>query len=178
MTNENGIPLAYFITFRTYASWLHGDDRTSVDRTNNRFNTPKIAPNPCLHRSMYDAQKQETVTLNKRHGDIILDAAAHVCDKNNWKIHALHVRTNHVHATITSERTPEHVMQQLKAHATRFLRIHKEFSKDKKIWSRHGSTEYLWLPKDLYFSSEYTIEKQGRKMAYYFDEQPYIDAVI
>jgi len=32
-------PLGYLITFRTHASWLHRDGRSSVDREHNIFGT-------------------------------------------------------------------------------------------------------------------------------------------
>jgi hypothetical protein len=35
--NDSDTPLAYFITFRAYGTWLHGDKRGSVDRHNNRY---------------------------------------------------------------------------------------------------------------------------------------------
>jgi hypothetical protein len=34
------IPLAYFFTFRAYGTWLHGDERGSVDRFHNQYGTP------------------------------------------------------------------------------------------------------------------------------------------
>jgi hypothetical protein len=34
---ESGFPLAYLITIRTYGTWLHGDEKGSVDR--HGFNT-------------------------------------------------------------------------------------------------------------------------------------------
>jgi hypothetical protein len=33
-------PLAYLITFPTYGTWLHGDERGSVDRDHNLPGTP------------------------------------------------------------------------------------------------------------------------------------------
>ena len=39
------IPLAYFITFRCYGTWLHGDSRSSVDRFNRRFKEAFCPPN-------------------------------------------------------------------------------------------------------------------------------------
>jgi hypothetical protein len=30
--DDNEFPLAYFISFRTYGTWLHGDERGSVNR--------------------------------------------------------------------------------------------------------------------------------------------------
>ena len=32
--------LAYFSTFRTYGTWLHGDDRGSTDRSHSDWDTP------------------------------------------------------------------------------------------------------------------------------------------
>src|SRR3989338_896274 len=166
-------PCAYFMTLRTYGTWLHGDDRTSVDRVRNIVNTSRIQPDKKLHHAMQTLQKQESIILNRQQGDIVLDGMTHACNKYNWRLYALHIRSNHAHVTVKSERTPEHVMTQLKAHATRFLRKQNEFPQEQKIWSRHGSTKYLWQPESLYFANEYTIERQGQKMAYIFDDITY-----
>ena len=163
-------PLADLITFRTYGSWLHGDHRTSVDRYRNQYGTPKIPPNTSFETKMHNTQKQQTIILTKKHGDIILDAAIYACTKYNWDLFTIHVRTNHVHVTINSNRTPEHMVNQIKAYATRFLREKKAFSKDSKIWSRGCSVKYLWTPESLYFASEYTVERQGLKMAYLYGD--------
>ena len=37
MWNDTDTPLAYFISFRTYGTWLHGDERGSIDRFHNRY---------------------------------------------------------------------------------------------------------------------------------------------
>ena len=39
-------PLGYLITFRCYGTWLHGDERGSVDRFHNWYGTPTFSPNP------------------------------------------------------------------------------------------------------------------------------------
>ena len=44
-TNNQRIPLAYLITFRSYGTWLHGDERGSVDRFHNVYGTPRLPPN-------------------------------------------------------------------------------------------------------------------------------------
>ncbi|MGH9840991.1 MAG: hypothetical protein ACREEM_19730 [Blastocatellia bacterium] len=38
--SDSRIPLAYLITFRCYGTWLHGDERGSVDRDHNIYRTP------------------------------------------------------------------------------------------------------------------------------------------
>jgi hypothetical protein len=42
MWNDTDTPLAYFISFRAYGTWLHGDKRGSIDRFNNRYRAPYI----------------------------------------------------------------------------------------------------------------------------------------
>ncbi len=37
MWNDTDIPLAYLITFRSYGTWLHGDERGSVNRFRNQY---------------------------------------------------------------------------------------------------------------------------------------------
>jgi hypothetical protein len=53
MLPETAIPLAYFITFTCYGTWLHGEKPTSVDRFNNMpktdflsFNSKPYIPRP------------------------------------------------------------------------------------------------------------------------------------
>lgn len=41
-------PLAYFISFRTYGSWLRGDERGWQDRRNNKYGTPFGQPDEGL----------------------------------------------------------------------------------------------------------------------------------
>ncbi len=52
MWNDTDIPLAYLITFRSYGSWLHGDERGLIDRFHNRYESPYIEPNQrCYHHN-------------------------------------------------------------------------------------------------------------------------------
>ncbi|HLB56824.1 MAG TPA: transposase [Coxiellaceae bacterium] len=169
MKTEDKIPLAYFITFRTYATWLHGDERSSVSRTRNKVGTPKIHPNKNLETQMQALQKDECVILSREHGDVIREATVNLCNKNNWRLYAMHIRSNHVHLTIKADDEPEKMMTKIKSNATFALRKKCGFAVDQKIWSRHGSTKYIWTPESLYYTSDYTTECQGQKMAYYFN---------
>jgi hypothetical protein len=40
MWNDTDLPLGYLITFRCYGTWLHGDERGSIDRFHNRYSPP------------------------------------------------------------------------------------------------------------------------------------------
>ena len=42
---DRSVAKGYLITFRCYGTWLHGEERGSVDRRwYNRYGTPKIKP--------------------------------------------------------------------------------------------------------------------------------------
>src|SRR5438128_8969231 len=42
MWNNTDTPIAYLITFRAYGTWLHGDERGSVDRFHNVYGKPML----------------------------------------------------------------------------------------------------------------------------------------
>jgi hypothetical protein len=48
MWNDTDAPLAYFISFLTYGTWLHEDKRASIDRFHNRYLAPYVPPNEKL----------------------------------------------------------------------------------------------------------------------------------
>jgi hypothetical protein len=58
----NDYPLAYFITFRTHGTWLHGDQRGSVDRHGrNVYGTDRIKLDPVFSVTMDRTMETEPV---------------------------------------------------------------------------------------------------------------------
>ena len=64
MWNDTDVPLAYLITFRCYGTWLHGDERGSIDRFHNRYKSPYIDPNATWHRHNAQVLHGQPVTLD------------------------------------------------------------------------------------------------------------------
>jgi REP element-mobilizing transposase RayT len=104
---------------------------------------------------------------------ITLEALKSVAIYRAWTIHALHLRTTHVHAVISGETAPERILSDFKAYATRALR--RAFSQipRRRYWTDHGSTRYLWNEANLKAAIEYVLSGQGQKMACYPDAQSY-----
>jgi alanyl-tRNA synthetase len=88
-----------------------------------------------------------------------------VANHRGWEIHALHVRTNHVHVVVTAQEAPERVMSDFKSYATRRLREGGLVGDDVHPWSRHGSTRYLWNERDIADACEYVDERQGAPLS-------------
>lgn len=164
---SNNSAYAYLITFRTYGTWLHGDDRTSVDPKNNIFGQERIPPHKIRQEKMEALQALETVILDEQQKEVVLKTILKVCEYCGWRLFAVHVRTNHVHLVIEGEHTPEFMMTKLKAYASRKLNELNPEDKRIKYWSRHGSTRYIFAPEWIFFAVQYVVEGQGEKMAWY-----------
>jgi len=154
-------PVAYLITFRTYGSWLHGDGRGSVDREHKAYGTPLLAPHHGRERSARDRCAQAAFALDTKQRRIVHRTLTEVCRHRGWSIHALNVRTNHVHVVVSAPEPPERVMGSLKSWTTRRLREANLIASDTGPWSRHGSTRYLWNPGEVEHACEYIVEGQG-----------------
>lgn len=153
-------PLGYFITFRTYGSWLHGDERGSVDRKHNQFGTPALPPQPALHDFEKAQLQQEAVKFDPAQRLVIERTLHEVAAHKRWTIHAVNVRTNHVHVVVTASTTPELVMNAFKSWSTRRLREAGLADADDRLWSRHGSTIYLFRPENMAEKIRYVNDGQ------------------
>ncbi len=120
--DDNEFPLAYFISFRTYGTWLHGDERGSVNRNQNKYGTPRMAPNSRLQQAERKLLKHPPVTLDGRQRPVVEKAVREVCELRGYTLVAINVRTNHVHTVVSAQMKPEPILQAFQAYATRKLR--------------------------------------------------------
>ena len=160
-------PLAYFITFTTYGSWLHGRAPGSVDRDHNVPETPFLPADSERERTNRAAMRQESYTLDEARRGVVLRTILEVAAHRKWTLWAVHVRTHHVHVVITADAKPEKVMADLKAWASRRLREAFQESSDRDRWTQHGSTRYLNDDASVTAAVKYTLEDQGAPMECY-----------
>jgi len=153
--------LAYFLTFHTYATWLHGRADGSVDRHHNTPGAPVLPPD--MKRELDEARrlKAKPVIFNAAQRGVVERTIREVCAHRGWTLHALNVRTNHVHVVVTAPVPPERVLTDFKAYTTRRLVEAGRWAKGEKVWSRHGSTRYLWTASAVAEKCQYVIEGQG-----------------
>ena len=130
-------PLAYFLTWHTYGSWLHGHEQGSVDDEHAVFGEPFArSDSERAQRRM----RQQPVALAEAARVAAQEAVVEVCRFRGWRLLALHIRTTHVHVVVHAVAPVEKVLVDFKDYATR--RLHEEgcYRKDAKIWVVHGST--------------------------------------
>ncbi len=154
----------YLITFTCYGTWLHGDSRGSVKQPKNLPGTPVLTGDEREERAGFDRLKQEPFELDETRRKIVAETIVEVCEHRGWKLHALNVRSNHLHAVISADVPPERAMNDIKSYATRRLREANLAEADRRVWTRHGSTRYLKEEAHFLAACRYVTDEQGEDL--------------
>ena len=158
---RHGSPLAYLITFRCYGTWLHGDERGSINRFNNQYNSPYIAANQNRQRYNAEKVKSEVAILDDAQRQCVENAVRETCDFRHWHLQAVNVRTNHAHVVAAGAVKPELMLNAFKANATRQLRENGFWQFKHSPWANKGSGRFLWNERSVERAIEYVVNGQG-----------------
>jgi len=94
----NDSTLAYYITFTTYGTWLHGDKRGSIIRENGVPLT--LGKHTGINKHEYQQLKDDPVTLDPVKRRIVLEIIIKHCKIRQWHLYAAHIRSNHIHLVV------------------------------------------------------------------------------
>lgn len=155
-------PLAYFLTWTTHGTWLHGDERGSVDKDHNTRGTSFVEPDSNLQSKARNRMGKHAVVLSPEMREIVEQAIRDHCEIRYWELHALNVRSNHVHVVVCCDEavSPEVAMTQFKAWATRRLRECGHAGQASKVWTEHGSTRWINHEDGLVNAIDYVMNHQ------------------
>jgi REP element-mobilizing transposase RayT len=165
MWNDTDTPLAYFISFRSYGTWLHGDKRGSIDRFHNRYRSPYLPRNDGRRDYNKNQLKTKQLILKAKHRKAIERAIRVTCSIRKWSLYALHVRSNHIHVVVAaSNKKPELVLGAFKANATRQLRENGLWPHPLTPWADGGSKRRLWNEQSVAKAIDYVLYGQGDEL--------------
>jgi REP element-mobilizing transposase RayT len=154
--------LAYFLTWTTYGTRLHGDARGTVDRAHNRVGTPFLEHNPRREAAATDRSRQSAFVLTTEARDIVNQAIRDHAAKRAWDILALNIRTNHVHVVVNcrGSHPPELAARQFKSWGTRRLIASGLATPQTRLWTDHASTRYIDSADSLMSAIDYVANRQ------------------
>ena len=161
MWNDTNEPIAYLITFRTYGTWLHGDERGSIDKYHNKFDGPRAVTSrerEDVHRGRL---KSPPFLLDARSRHVVKKSIQEVCSFRDWSLLALEVRPNHVHAVNAANAPSAKMLNDFKAYATRRLRENGCWTFAHSPWVDKGSRRMLWTPELVATAVDYVLNRQG-----------------
>ena len=115
-----------------------------------------LDPNPERHQRAVKGMIAPPVVFDDVRRQSVARAIEDHCRIRGWALHALAVRTNHVHAVISNAGVPpEGMMTELKTWATRRLRDAGLIPAGRKVWVHHGNTRYLWKAQSVEAATAY-----------------------
>jgi REP element-mobilizing transposase RayT len=154
-------PIAFFITWTTYGTWLPGDERGWKKR-GLWVDQP---PDPSMEERARERMTDDLVVLTPKQRKIVDAVLVEHCRIRNWTLHARNVRTNHVHVVVTAPRDPKTVREQLKAWASR--RLSEDLglrgageNGQKRWWTEKGDIEEVYTEEYLVEVIRYVLEMQ------------------
>ncbi len=155
-------PLAFFLTWTTYGSWLPGDDRGWVEKPG----VFRLAEMERLVTALL-RMTEDSLVLDHKQRSIVEATIRRHCEIRHWELHAVSCRTNHVHVVVTANRDPEIVMDQFKAWCTRHLK--EDFRNRLQVageamrenwWTQRGSKRVINDEDSLEAAIRYVLEGQ------------------
>jgi len=159
--NYTDEPIAYLITFRTYGTWLSGDERGSIDRYHNKFGGPTAVDSKKREAIHAGRLKSPPFLLNARSRGLVESAIEEVCEYRNWPLFALNVRTNHAHVVVSASSPSGKMLNDFKAYSTRKLREAGEWTYEHSPWVDKGSRRFLWADTHVLAAVHYVVDEQG-----------------
>ncbi len=149
-------PIAYFITWVTYGTWLPGDERGWVEyRRGWRF------PDPVRELEAKAKMEEDACRLDRRQRQAIEEQLAETCGIRGWELHAANCRSNHVHFVVTAAGAPKRVRTQLKAWCTRRLKSLTAADVGRENWwAERGSQRFINDEKSLEAAIIYVRDSQ------------------
>ena len=152
-----GEPLAYFLTWTTYGRWLPGDERG----WHRKHEPDPQQPNALFSEMAASRMTEPEFRLSTNDREIVEATIRKHCDIRGWSLHAVNVRTNHVHAVVAAAAKPERIADAMKAFATKRLRELGLVGANERVWSRGRSRRYRWKPRHVEAAVDYVLYCQG-----------------
>lgn len=151
-------PIAYFLTWVTYGTWLPGDARGWVE-----YHKGWQLPDPVREAEAAARMAEDACRLTKEQRVAVEQQIAETCRFRGWQLHAVNCRSNHVHVVVSAPGTvPTKIRTDLKAWATRCLKARFDPHRE-NWWAERGSIRYVNDEKSLGAAIVYVLEGQDSK---------------
>lgn len=157
----NDSPIAFFLTWTTYGTWLPGDARGWIE-----YQKGFQLPDPILELECAARMTEDTCRLAPPQRERVEQQVAETCRHKGWILHAVNCRSNHVHVVLSSTAPPKVIREQLKAWCTRRLneqQVELDIPKRQrriKWWTDRGSIRWIFNESDLADAIEYVLNQQ------------------
>lgn len=153
-------PLAYHITFGTYGTRLHGDDRGTVCRERNQPGDPIIGNNADWQRIERSKLRFDPVTMSRDQRVAVETAIPKICVRGGWTLQIAACQTDHVHVLLAASADGKAIRRWLKRWLGEALSEAWPLPEGASWWAEGGSVKWVWDDDYLHNVFEYIAEQR------------------
>ncbi|MEE9129996.1 MAG: transposase [Phycisphaerales bacterium] len=135
----------WHITFGTYGARLHGGERPTVERDQNRRGERFQRENHALFAAERSAMSHSAVFLTTPHQRFIQQTVPGICERGGWELRVCSAGNDHVHILLDIDRTVhgQKVRELLKRWLSQSLNQHFGEPASGRWWAKAGSTKAI-----------------------------------
>jgi REP element-mobilizing transposase RayT len=142
-------PLAYHITFGSYETRLHGDERGTVDRAMNKPGDPIIGRDDAWNQIEHDKLTFQLRVFTVEQMTEIERHLPMVCERGGWKHHTGAAGPDHVHEVLTGDADGAAIRKWLKRWVGEELAKRNPLLSGESFWAECGSVKWIWTEEYL-----------------------------
>ncbi|HQX51222.1 MAG TPA: hypothetical protein PLR25_15005 [Planctomycetaceae bacterium] len=137
-------PLAFFLTWPTYGTWLPGDKRGWV-----LYSCGEQPPDELRRRTARLRMNEEACLLDHEQRKLVEETIIQHCKIREWELFTVNCRSNHLHVVFNGDKHPDVMRTQFKAWCIRRLK-ELELARGtapevvrENWWAERGSRRYI-----------------------------------
>jgi REP element-mobilizing transposase RayT len=153
-------PLAFFLTWPTYGTWLPGDGRGWVE-----YQHGWQLPDSVIRLEAAAIMKEGACILDRAQRSLVEKTIADHCRIRGWQLHAVNCRTNHLHIVVAAHQSPHRTQVEFKAWCSRRLKELASLQRGplrENWWAERGSRRYINDESSLAAAIAYVREGQNK----------------
>ena len=161
----------WFLTWRTYGTWLPGDERGFVDPVidtegnrviHNIPETPVDVDIPALRQYARDVMRGEPIYLTGPQAEALLEQLQQTAQYRGWQLLAVSISASHVHLVVgvPGDPDPATLLRDFKSYGSRCLNRQWGPPPNGSWWSESGSRRILRTGDNVTGAEHYVTEEQ------------------
>jgi REP element-mobilizing transposase RayT len=162
----------WFLTWRTYGTWLPGDERGFVDPVvdeqghrviHNLPGTRIDADNPHLHKYSQEIMRGPAVYLTHDQAAALLGQFQETVRHRGWELLTVAILPNHVHLIVgvNGDPDPASLLRDFKSYGSRRLSRRWTIPASNTWWAESGSRRILKTDENRLQAMQYVLSQSG-----------------
>ncbi|MBI1915491.1 MAG: transposase [Planctomycetes bacterium] len=173
----------WFLTWRTYGTWLPGDERGFVDPVvdeqgrrviHNTPGTPVDADNPRLRQYAREIMRGQPILLTAEQATALHAQFQETATFRGWQLVAVAIQTNHVHLIVgvPGDPDPTSLLRDFKSYGSRCLNRRWATPASKTWWAESGSCRVLKQEDYFHNAIQYVLEQENPLLTWHREADP------